>query len=166
VHRLKFTGWRSVAGALAGALAQVLDVGAEAVTWVPLGRTRLASRGYDQARAIAVRLAPRLGLPALRTLRRTRDTPPQARLGGGQRSAAVSGAFEAALPRVPERVILVDDVLTTGATAAECARVLREAGARSVALATVARAVPGWMPARYTQVGSRSGLWLPGDVPR
>jgi predicted amidophosphoribosyltransferase len=157
-----------VADALAGAVAAVLDasaVTAEAVTWVPLGRSRLAARGYDQAHAIAVRLARRLHLPAPRLLRRTRETAPAARLPRAERRKAISEAFVAIGP-APENVVLVDDVLTTGATAAECARVLHEAGAARVTLATAARAVPREVPAGYTRVGSHPGLWLPGETPR
>lgn len=167
VHRLKFAGWRTVAAALAEAMAATLDgVTVDAVTWVPLSRERLASRGYDQAAALARALAPRLGVRAAPLLARVRETGAQARRGRAERAVAVAGAF-AAPEHLHERVLLVDDVLTTGATAAECARVLRAAGARYVALVTAARAVPSRRSPGYTRVGSRSGLWLPGEaVPR
>jgi predicted amidophosphoribosyltransferase len=70
VHRLKFSGWRTVAEALAEAMVRAGVPGADVVTWVPLARKRLAQRGYDQARALAVPVAQRMSLPAARLLRR------------------------------------------------------------------------------------------------
>lgn len=167
IHRLKFSGWGSVADALAGAIVAAAPLPTDAVTWVPLGRTRLASRGYDQAKLLARSLAARTGAPALPLIRRATDTGPQARRVGSERRRVLEGAFRPSGRRVPAGVLLVDDVLTTGATADVCARVLREAGARRVSLVTVARAFSGPLPARYTrQKGPRPGLWLPGDVLR
>ncbi|MFL5798776.1 MAG: double zinc ribbon domain-containing protein [Actinomycetota bacterium] len=164
LYRLKFSGWRAVADALGAAMAAVDDSGAVAVTWVPLGRRRRAERGYDQARALARAVGSRLGLPVLPLLRRVADTDPQARRTARERRLAMRGAFEAVARPPPGPLLLVDDVLTTGATAAECAGVLRAAGARSVALLTAARAVAGPVPARcYARGDSRPGLWLPGD---
>jgi predicted amidophosphoribosyltransferase len=143
VHRLKFAGWRPVANALAAAMAMAWETtgwSPEAITWVPLSRLRLASRGYDQAKALALAVAPRLGVQAVPLLRRVGDPGPQARRGGAARRDAMRGVFEAArLP--PARVLLVDDVLTTGATGGACAEALREAGAAEVGLLTAARAV-------------------------
>jgi predicted amidophosphoribosyltransferase len=145
----------------------------DAITWVPLARRRRSERGYDQARALANGLGRRQGLPVVRLLRRTSTTGPQARLGGAARREAMRGVFAAVRP-CPSIVLLVDDVLTTGATAAECAQALVEGGAREVHLVTAARAVrarpdpalqPGLPPA-YPRVGPTPGLWLPGDVPR
>ena len=110
-----------------------------AVTWVPLSRERLAARGYDQARALARAVAPRLGVPAVPLLRRLGDPGPQARRGAAARREAMRGVFAA--EGVSGRVVLVDDVLTTGATGGACASVLLEAGAEAVGLLTAARAV-------------------------
>jgi ComF family protein len=169
VHRLKFTGWRDVAGTLAAAIAACGGAApADVITWVPLSRRRLAERGYDQARALAVALAHQTEVPVVRLLRRTVATGPQARRAGTERRDAMRGAF-AASRGVPARVLLVDDVLTTGATAAACALALREAGASEVHVAVAARAVRALRPSRdgaYPRVGPRPGLWLPGDVPR
>ena len=168
LHRLKFSGWRAVAEALGAAMASVSEFTPDSVTWVPLSASRRAGRGYDQARALAEVVAPALGVPAVGMLVRTRDTPAQARRTGPQRRTAMHGAFRfAGRGPPPERVLLVDDVLTTGATAAECARVLRASGARTVGLLVAARAITGPLPARcYTSPDSRLSLWLPGDRPR
>jgi predicted amidophosphoribosyltransferase len=171
VHRLKFAGWRDVARALSAAVAACPDLPeADVITWVPLARRRLAERGYDQARALAVGLAGALGLPAVKLLRRRVATGPQARRTAEQRREALRGAF-VAIRRPPERVLLVDDVLTTGATVAACAQALVEGGGRDVLVAAAARALGGsalrLVPDRaYPRVGPRPGLWLPGEVPR
>jgi predicted amidophosphoribosyltransferase len=144
VHRLKFGGWRSVAEALAGAMAGSWSAEAwpaDVITWVPLSRGRLAARGYDQARALACAVAPRVGLPAEGLLRRVGDPGPQARRGGAARREAMRGVFAPA-GRISGRALLIDDVLTTGATGGACAEALLSGGASSVGLLTVARAVP------------------------
>jgi ComF family protein len=172
VHRLKFAGWRHVAGALAGAVEAAAPLPAvDVVTWVPLARSRRAERGFDQARALAVALARRSRFPAERLLRRPTATGHQARRARVDRHQAMIGAFRAPR-RVPARILLVDDVLTTGATVAACAAALRDAGAREVHVVAAARslrlqATLRRSPSRaYPPVGSRPGLWLPGDVPR
>ncbi|MEX0984632.1 MAG: ComF family protein [Actinomycetota bacterium] len=173
VHRLKFSGWRDVAGALARAMLTCPDVPVvDAVTWVPLARRRLAERGYDQARALAIAVGRERGVPVRRLLRRAVATGTQAARGGADRRRAMQGAFTASRP-APERVLLVDDVLTTGATAVACADALVRAGAREVHLLVAARSFHGAVPAlhgatapAYPRVGPRPGLWLPGDIPR
>jgi predicted amidophosphoribosyltransferase len=149
-------------------MAAVADSSADAVTWVPLSRSRLARRGYDQARALALATASILGVAPVPMLARTRDTPAQAMRRGAERRRAMRGAFRfVGRGPPPPAVLLVDDVLTTGATAAECARVLRAAGARRVGLLVAARALSGPLPARcYSGPDSRLSLWLPGDRPR
>ena len=168
LHRLKFSGWRAVAEVLGAAMASVNEFRADAVTWVPLSASRRARRGYDQARALAGAVAPVLGLPCVPMLARVRDTPAQARRAGPDRRLAMRGAFRfAGRGPPPARVLLVDDVLTTGATAGECARVLRSAGVRRVGLLVAARALSEPLPARcYTRRDSRLSLWLPGERPR
>src|SRR5262245_47156718 len=141
VHRLKFGGWRSVAAALAEAIVAIELPPVDAVTWVPLARRRLGERGFDQARALAAAVGRRPDRPVIRSLRRDAIGGSQARRDASERRTAMRGAFAPAGRPVPPRVLLVDDVLTTGATAADCARALREAGARTVVLATAARSV-------------------------
>jgi ComF family protein len=168
IHRLKFSGWRSVAKALAGAMVAIDPPAADAVTWVPLARRRLAERGYDQARALADAVGGTLGLPVRRLARRSVGTAPQARRPVDERRMAMRGAFEPVRRNaadVPRRVILVDDVLTTGATVAACADVLASAGVHDIIVLTAARAFAA-QGRGYTRTGSQPGLWLPGDLPR
>ena len=153
VHRLKFGGWRGVAEGLAREMARSsADLGGcDLVTWVPLSKRRLASRGFDQAEALARVVARELGRPAVRLLERVSDPGgSQARRAGQDRRQAVRGRF--GLVRPPsEHVLLVDDVLTTGATAAACASELVRGGAARVSLLVAARSVrPGFRPS-YTR---------------
>jgi ComF family protein len=164
IRALKFAGWRALAPPLAAAMARSWEFETECVTWVPLSRRRRAARGYDQAEVLARELAPRLGLPAVGLLRRIRETPSQVSQSGRERRRALRGAFTTTGP-VPGSVLLVDDVLTTGTTAASCAVALRGAGATRVAVVTAARSLGGPVPARCFDIiapGSRLGLWLPG----
>ena len=140
VHRLKFSGWRGVGEALAAALAALGPPPADAVTWVPLARRRRAERGFDQAHVLARALARELELPAATFVRRTKATAPQARRTREERLEAMAGAFERIPGRpAPPGLLLVDDVLTTGATASACAGALLEAGAREIHLLTACR---------------------------
>jgi ComF family protein len=164
IRALKFGGWRALAHPLASAMARMGRLESECVTWVPLSRKRRAARGYDQAEVLARELARHLRLPVLGLLRRIRETPSQASQSGQERRRALRGAFIADGP-VPRRVMLVDDVLTTGATASSCAIALRNAGAARVGLVTAARSLRGPVPQRCFDIiapCSRLGLWLPG----
>ena len=117
---------------------------------MPLHATRLRERGFNQAELIARPLAKRLGLP-LRSylLVRTRPRPEKLKLTRQERWRTVRGAYamrsEAKIDKL--RVLLVDDVFTTGATLDACARALRKAGAGRIVAVTVARVTPEWLPA-------------------
>lgn len=109
---------------------------------VPLSSTRLRRRGHNQAEEIARVVARRLGIErSPRALQRRRDTRPQSGLSRARRRRNPRGAFRARRDLVEGRcVILVDDVVTTGATASACARALRRAGALRIVLAAASRA--------------------------
>jgi ComF family protein len=146
--KLKYSGRPGLAETLAHfMLRHVPEVEADAlIVPVPLHRWRIWRRGYNQAALIASSLSRRTGLPAgLDLLRRTRATPPLRGLGRRERELAVRGAFkvppEARLSLAGRRIILVDDVYTSGATASACARTLRRAGAASVEMLCWARVV-------------------------
>jgi len=109
---------------------------------VPLHRRRLAERGFNQAALLGRPLARALGVPLVTgRLVRVRPTPPQAELAAAERRDNVRGAFALRRP-LPDRVLLVDDVRTTGATLAEAAQTLTDAG-HDVFTLTLARAPLG-----------------------
>jgi ComF family protein len=135
VLRLKIGAVRSAAQPLVGAMrrAAVAAGGVTGtMTWVPGKPADMRRRGFDHAELLATELSRGLGLPCRRLLDRRRIPLDQAALGAAERRANLAGAFRADVS--PREVVLVDDVVTTGATAEACARALRAAGARSVHL--------------------------------
>jgi ComF family protein len=151
VAALKFRDALDLAAALAHRLAAAVREAdgppPSLVVPMPLGPARLRERGYNQAWELASRVARRLGLARdACLLARVQDTPRQMSLPPAQRFTNVRGSFAVvpkALPRMQGRdVALVDDVMTTGATAREAARTLLDAGARSVQVWVAAR-TPG-----------------------
>ena len=151
VHALKYEGWSELAAPMGEAMAAALAgaAGGElrfaAVVPVPTTPDRVRSRGYNQAGLLARRVADLLELPLGGALERARARRSQTRLSPLERADNVRSAFRAVdAERVVVRgadVLLVDDVLTTGATASEAASPLSEMGACSVTLLTYARAL-------------------------
>jgi ComF family protein len=146
--KLKYSGRPGLAETLAHFMLRHLDPGEREALLVPvpLHRWRIWKRGYNQAALIASALSRRTGLPAdLDLIERTRATPPLKGLGRRERALAVRGAFKvprSARNRLAGRsVLLVDDVYTSGATAAACARALKRGGAASVDVLCWARVV-------------------------
>ena len=147
IRRYKFNGRRGyhklygklVAQCVHDHLAGRYDL----ITWVPLSRQRKKERGYDQAFLLASAAALELGEVAVETLRKERHTAAQSGLTeAAQRRANVLGAYTPVDPELVagKRVLLIDDVVTTGSTLSECARTLRTMGAKDVVCAALARA--------------------------
>jgi len=112
------------------------------ISWVPLSKKRLKERGYDQARLLAEALAGELDAELKGSLEKTRNSPKQSTMGSPEkRRANISGAYRVTDRALVEgkRILLIDDIITSGSTLAECARMLRQSGAAEVVCATVAR---------------------------
>jgi ComF family protein len=146
IRRHKYGLDQSLAYALAECLGDQLPLGADydVVIPVPLHSGRLRWRGFNQAAMLAVAIAGRLDRPLdVSALVRVRPTPPQTMQNRVERSKNLRRAFAVKRPArvASRRILLIDDVMTTGATADECARTLIAAGARRVDVLTLARAV-------------------------
>ena len=142
VRALKFHHTTRLAGLFGTRLAEAVTGEGwrvHLVCAVPLHASRRRERGYNQAELVAKEAARCLGKPYKSLLKRTRATGQQARLEAGEREENVAGAFSAS-PVRGARVLLVDDVVTSGATTTECSLALLEAGASYVYVAAVARA--------------------------
>ena len=145
ILRYKFYGRRSYGCVYGRLLAmKLLEDGwedSDVLTWIPISRRRKRVRGYDQVEVFAKALAEELGIELIPVLKKIRHTKPQSTMGdAAHRRANILGAFMVADPALilGKRVLLLDDIITTGATASECARVLLTAGAKEVKLATLA----------------------------
>ena len=146
-HRYKFKGVRGYSRTYGRLVAQCVQdhlAGRyDLITWVPLSRARLRQRGYDQAMLLASAAALALDDVAAETLCKVRDTEAQSGLGknDASRRANVLSAYQVTDHALVEgrRVLLIDDIVTTGSTLSECARVLRTAGAADVVCAALAR---------------------------
>lgn len=145
VQELKYGRRLDRSATLSDRMAQALldsGVAVDVVMPVPLHPRRLRLRGFNQSAVLARPLARVVGADyAEKGLRRVRNTPPQVSLPRKERLRNIAGAFEASAEHVADRrVLLVDDIMTTGATAREACRALTKAGARDVVLCVAARA--------------------------
>ena len=146
ILRFKFRGAQSAAEGYGPLLAQCVaeELGGEfdVVTFAPVSDKRRKTRGYDQAQLLAVETAKAWDIKPLTLLKKTRDNAPQSGLGAPARRGNVIGVYEATNDEQIKnaRILLIDDIITTGSTLSECARVLRDAGAESVVCACLAQA--------------------------
>jgi len=143
IHALKFRGRRALAAPLGSLMAERIAVAglpaAQVVIPVPLHHRRLRERGYNQSELLAKEVSHHLGLPVNSdVLVRRQATEAQSGLTLDVRRANVRGAFATVRSLAGQRVLLVDDVLSTGFTVSECAKMLRQAGAVQVLVLTAA----------------------------
>ncbi len=142
IQKYKFRNARSYADAYGRMLAmKLLEEEFDVLTWVPISTQRRFKRGYDQSRLLAEAVAKELGIEAVSTLRKICNTKPQSTLTeAAQRRANVLGVYKIKNKEAiaGKRILLLDDVVTTGATASECAKTLLTAGAAEVQFAAIA----------------------------
>ncbi len=143
IHLFKYSGMKPLARPLSAFLERAIPIDMEfdAVVAVPLHWRKRWDRGFNQAELLAKYIAKRRQIPLVGALRRKRATEVQASLASAGRRRNVAGAFaiRSKVAVAGKRILLIDDVMTTGATAGVCASVLKRAGAKSVSLVTLAR---------------------------
>lgn len=152
VVALKYRNHRRVARCLAGALEPVVvaeGIRPDLITWAPTSARRAARRGFDQAELLARELAQRLGVPCRRLLRRSAGGSRRSQTGLDRLGRLTAPGFRARVPPGCDLILVVDDVVTTGATLRAAADSLRAAGARQVRCVAAAATPPGrsaWRP--------------------
>jgi ComF family protein len=146
ILRYKFkeaTGYAKTYGVLiADCVRERLENRYDLISWVPLSRERYKERGYDQAMLLAMAVALELDDVAVSTLEKYKHVAKQSQMGSAEkRRANISGVYRVTDPELiaDKRILLIDDIITTGSTLSECARTLLEGGAKEVLCATIAR---------------------------
>jgi ComF family protein len=146
ILRYKFKGASQYADVYGSVLAECIretpDIDYDIISWVPLSSKRERKRGYDQAMLLAMATALALDDVAVEVLKKPQDVQAQSELGDkDERSANISGAYTITDPDLitDKKILLIDDVVTTGSTLEECAKMLLKAGAASIVCATLAR---------------------------
>ncbi|MBR2908872.1 MAG: ComF family protein [Clostridia bacterium] len=148
IFRFKYNGLRSYVYPLTKLLRDYFstsDLIADSVVFVPMPEKRQKERGYNQSFELAKEFCKLTGLELLEVLERTKDNVKQATLNAKERSENIKGSFKVIdKNKVKDReLLIIDDVMTTGSTANECAKVLMKAGARNVQVLTLAKTVAG-----------------------
>ena len=135
IHRLKFRGQKGLAKPMARLMAELArgtGIPFDAVTWVPMTEKKRRERGYDQSELLARATAKELEIPCLPLLNKVRENKTQHELSGRQRQLNVKNAYRAENGAEGKVLLLIDDIVTTGATIGECAKMLYAAGANKV----------------------------------
>jgi ComF family protein len=146
VHRLKYGGARYLAETFAQFMADTYfeqKLEADFVTFIPMYHKKEKNRGYNQAELIAKSVAEIIGLPLIPTLERVKQTTNFAKMNRSQRAEAVKGVYALSVDKSElkgKRVLLIDDVFTTGATVNECSALLKSAKCNKVSILTFATA--------------------------
>ncbi len=145
IHRYKFEGVQAYAGVfgelLASCIYEDLETGYDILSWVPLDPRRKRKRGYDQTELMVRAAGKRLGREPVPVLKKRRGVKPQSQTGKPEaRRANIAGAYTVIDPALVagKRILLADDIITTGSTLSECAKTLLLAGAEDVCCATLA----------------------------
>ena len=146
-HRYKFASHQSYAKEYARLMSQCvidrLDMSPDMITWAPISKSRRRRRGYDQSQLLAQELGHILQIPVHPTLKKCRHTQPQSNLHNPEeRRENALGAYQinAKISVHGCRILLVDDIVTSGSTLSECARILRAHGALEISCVVLARA--------------------------
>ena len=143
IHLLKFNSCKRLAKPLGSLMSGLPLEKSDGIVPVPLHIRRLQQRGFNQTAVLGLHLSRESGVPLMPdVLRKVRETPPQTDVTGKERLKNVKNAFSVSGDVRGLSLLLVDDVITTGATVRECSRVLMDAGAKSVTVAALARSMP------------------------
>lgn len=140
IHLLKFSGLRRLARPLGKLLTELPIPYMDGIVPVPVSTKTLRERGFNQTLLLSKFLSRHLRIPVhMNLLSKKKETLPQIGLGAKERMSNLKNSFEVRGKLKGQRLILLDDVMTTGATARECAKTLRKAGAEEVVVVTLAR---------------------------
>jgi ComF family protein len=142
IHLLKFSGLKRLAKPLGKLLTELPLPAMDGIVPVPVTKRTLRTRGFNQALLLSVVLSRHVRIPVyLDMLYKKKDTPPQIGLGAKERARNLKNAFEVRGRLDKPRLVLLDDVMTTGATVKECAKTLVKSGAQEVVAVTLARSM-------------------------
>lgn len=143
IHLLKFNGVKRLSKPLGFMLSELPIPKVDGIIPVPLHHERLHQRGFNQTASISRHLAKNLKIPLmLDVLKKTKKTPPQTDVTGKERLKNIKNVFAASEEIKGLDLLVIDDVITTGATVRECAKTLIKAGAKSVTVVALARSMP------------------------
>jgi ComF family protein len=143
IHLLKFNGVKRLSKPISNMLSDLPIPNADGIIPVPLHRNRLKLREFNQTAVVGNHLSKKLKIPImLDVLRKIKDTRPQTELSGVERLKNIKNAYTASSNIKGLDLLLLDDVITTGATIRECSKTLIKAGAKSVTVVALARSMP------------------------